>query len=120
VRQLEKGRVVVLAAGTGNPYVTTDTAAALRAVEIEAQVLLKGTHSGADGIYSDDPQKNHRATKYEQLNYIEVINQGLRAMDTTAVTLCMENGLPIVMFDLMKQGNAHALIAGEKIGTLVC
>ncbi len=120
VRHLEKGRVVILAAGTGNPFFTTDTAAALRAVEIEAQVLLKGTHSGADGIYSDDPQKNHRATKYEQLNYIEVINQGLRAMDTTAVTLCMENGLPIVMFDLMKQGNAHALIAGEKIGTLVC
>lgn len=120
VRHLEKGRVVILAAGTGNPFFTTDTAAALRAVEIEAQVLLKGTHSGTDGIYSDDPRMNHKATKYEQLSYIDVINQGLRAMDSTAVTLCMENNLPIVMFDLMKQGNAHALIAGEKIGTMVC
>jgi len=120
VRHLEKGRVVILAAGTGNPFFTTDTAAALRAVEIEAQVLLKGTHSGTDGIYSDDPRMNHEATKYEQLSYIDVINQGLRAMDSTAVTLCMENNLPIIMFDLMKPGNAQALIAGEKIGTMVC
>lgn len=120
VRHLEKGRVVILAAGTGNPFFTTDTAAALRAVEIEAQVLLKGTHSGTDGIYSDDPRKNDQATKYEQLSYIEVISQGLRAMDSTAVTLCMENQLPIVMFDLMEPGNAQALMAGKKIGTLVC
>ena len=112
MRHLEKGRVVILAAGTGNPFFTTDTAAALRAIEIEAEVLLKGTHSGTDGIYSDDPRLNRDATKFEQLSYIDVINKGLRAMDTTAITLCMENRLPIVMFDLMTTGNAHALIAG--------
>ena len=120
VRHLEKGRVVIMAAGTGNPFFTTDTAAALRAIEIEAGVLLKGTHSGTDGIYTADPRKDQTATKYEQLSYIDVINQGLRAMDSTAVTLCMENQLPIVMFDLMTPGNAEALIGGEKVGTLVC
>ena len=119
MRHLEKGRVVILAAGTGNPFFTTDTAAALRAIEIEAEVLLKGTHSGTDGIYSDDPRLNQSATKFAQLSYIDVINKGLRAMDTTAITLCMENDLPIVMFDLMTKGNAHALLAGETIGTLV-
>ena len=111
--------MVILAAGTGNPFFTTDTAAALRAIEIEAEVLLKGTHSGTDGIYSDDPRLNQEATKFEQLSYIDVINKGLRAMDTTAITLCMENNLPIVMFDLMTTGNSHALLAGKKIGTLV-
>lgn len=119
VRHLEKGRVVIFAAGTGNPFFTTDTAAALRAVEVEAQVLLKGTHSGTDGIYSADPRHNPDATKFDTLSYFDVINKELKAMDTTAVTLCMENSLPIVMFDLMTPGNTCSLLAGEQVGTLV-
>ena len=108
IRHLEKGRVVIFAGGTGNPFFTTDTTAALRAVEIEADVLLKGTHSGTDGIYTDDPKTNPDATKLDEVTYLDVLNQGLRAMDSTAITLCMDNDLPIVMFDLMGEGNVRA------------
>jgi len=119
-RHLEKGRVVIFAGGTGNPFFTTDTTAALRAVEIEAGVLLKGTHSGTDGIYTDDPKTNPDATKLEQVTYLDVLNQGLRAMDSTAITLCMDNDLPIVMFDLLGEGNVRAILEGASVGTLVC
>ena len=119
IRHLEKGRVVIFAAGTGNPFFTTDTTAALRAVEIEAGVILRGTHSGVDGIYTDDPRTNPDATKLDHVTYIEVINQGLRAMDPTAVTLCMEHSLPIVVFDLMTKGTVRSILLGEAIGTLV-
>ncbi len=119
IRHLEKGRVVIFAGGTGNPFFTTDTTAALRAVEIEAGVLLKGTHSGTDGIYTDDPKTNPSATKLDEVTYLDVLNQGLRAMDSTAITLCMDNDLPIVMFDLLGEGNVRAILEGETIGTLV-
>jgi uridylate kinase len=119
IRHLEKGRVVIFAAGTGNPFFTTDTTAALRAVEIEADVLLKGTHSGTDGIYTDDPKKNPAATKLAAVTYLDVLNKGLRAMDSTAITLCMDNALPIVMFDLLGEGNIRGLLEGRSIGTIV-
>jgi uridylate kinase len=119
IRHLEKGRVVIFAAGTGNPFFTTDTAAALRAIEIEAGVILRGTHSGVDGVYTDDPRLNPDATRLDRVTYIEMINQGLRAMDPTAVTLCMEHDLPIVVFDLMTHGNVRSILLGEAIGTLV-
>ncbi len=119
IRHLEKGRVVIFAGGTGNPFFTTDTTAALRAVEIEADVLLKGTHSGTDGIYTDDPKTNPDATKLAEVTYLDVLNQGLRAMDSTAITLCMDNYLPIVMFDLLGEGNVRRILEGEAIGTLV-
>ncbi|MEI7592869.1 MAG: UMP kinase [Actinomycetes bacterium] len=119
IRHLEKGRVVIFAGGTGNPFFTTDTTAALRAVEIEAGALLKGTHSGTDGIYSDDPRTNPDAVKLQEVTYLDVLNQGLRAMDSTAITLCMDNDLPIVMFDLMGEGNVRKVLEGEPIGTLV-
>jgi uridylate kinase len=119
IRHLEKGRVVIFAAGTGNPFFTTDTAAALRAVEVEADVLLKGTHSGTDGIYTDDPKLNPDAEKLEEVNYLDVLNRGLRAMDSTAITLCMDNDLPVVMFDLLGEGNVRALLEGRAVGTLV-
>mgnify|MGYP002843591086 CR=1 FL=1 len=119
IRHLEKGRVVIFAGGTGNPFFTTDTAAALRAVEIEAGVVLKGTHSGTDGIYTADPRKDPDATRLEEVTHLDVIQKGLRAMDATAVTLCMDNDLPIVMFDLMAPGNVRSILAGESIGTLV-
>jgi uridylate kinase len=119
IRHLEKGRVVIFAAGTGNPFFTTDTTAALRAIEIEAGVILRGTHSGVDGIYTDDPRTNPEATKLDHVAYIEVINRGLRAMDPTAVTLCMENKVPIVVFDLMTKGNVRSILLGGAIGTLV-
>lgn len=118
-RHLEKGRVVILAGGTGNPYFTTDTTAALRAAEIGAEAVLKGTHSGVDGVYSDDPRSNPEATKFSALNYIEVLNRNLRVMDSTAITFCMENDLPIVVFDLMTPGNIRRALEGEHIGTLV-
>lgn len=118
-RHLEKGRVVIFAGGTGNPFFTTDTTAALRAVEIEAEVLLKGTHSGTDGMYSDDPRTNPEAVKLDEVSYLDVLNQGLRAMDSTAITLCMDNDLPIVMFDLTGEGNVRSLLTGGSIGTLV-
>jgi uridylate kinase len=119
VRHLEKGRIVIFAAGTGNPFFTTDTAAALRAVEIEADVLLKGTHSGTDGIYTDEPKTNPDAEKLDEVHYLEVLNRGLRAMDSTAITLCMDNDLPVVMFDLLGDGNVRALLEGREVGTLV-
>ena len=119
IRHLEKGRVVIFAAGTGNPFFTTDTTAALRAIEIEAGVILRGTHSGVDGIYTDDPRTNPEATKLDHVSYIDVINRGLRAMDPTAVTLCMEHQLPIVVFDLMTKGTVRSILLGEAIGTLV-
>ena len=119
IRHLEKKRVVIFAAGTGNPFFTTDTTAALRAVEIEAGVLLKGTHSGTDGIYTDDPRTNPEATKLDEVTYLDVLNQGLRAMDSTAITLCMDNDLPIVMFDLTGEGNVRSLLEGGSVGTLV-
>ena len=119
IRHLQKGRVVIFAGGTGNPFFTTDTAAALRAVEIEAGAVLKGTHSGTDGIYTADPKLDPEATRLEEVTYLEVIQKGLRAMDATAITLCMDNALPIVMFDLMASGNVRAILAGESVGTLV-
>lgn len=119
IRHLEKGRVVIFAGGTGNPFFTTDTTAALRAVEIEAGALLKGSHSGTDGIYTDDPRTNPAATKLDHVSYLDVLNKGLRAMDSTAITLCMDNNLPIVMFDLMGDGNIRSILEGRPIGTLV-
>lgn len=119
VRHLEKGRVVIFAGGTGNPFFTTDTTAALRAVEIEAGVLLKGTHSGTDGIYTADPRTDPTATKLDEVSYLDVLNQGLKAMDSTAITLCMDNDLPIVMFDLTGPGNVRSLLEGGSVGTLV-
>ena len=118
-RHLEKGRVVIFAGGTGNPFFTTDTTAALRAVEIEAGVVLKGTHSGTGGIYTADPKIDPSATFLEEVSHLEVIQKGLQAMDATAITLCMDNDLPIVMFDLMEAGNVRSILAGEAIGTLV-
>jgi uridylate kinase len=118
-RHLEKGRVVIFAAGTGNPYFTTDTTAALRAAEIAAGVILKGTHSGVDGVYTADPRTNPEAVKYERITYIDVINQGLKIMDSTAITFCRDNKLPIVVFDVLKPGNIHRVLVGEQIGTLV-
>ena len=119
IRHLEKGRVVIFAGGTGNPFFTTDTTAALRAVEIEAGVVLKGTHSGTDGIYTADPKDDPSATRLDEISYLNVIQRGLQAMDSTAVTLCMDNRVPIVMFDLMSPGNVRCILAGEQIGTLV-
>src|SRR3989338_7543577 len=117
MRHLEKGRVVIFAAGTGNPYFTTDTAAALRAKEINAQVLLKATK--VDGVYTADPFKVKDARKFSSLKYIDVVKKGLKVMDTTAVTLCMENKLPIIIFDMTKEGNIKKVVMGEKIGTVV-
>jgi len=118
-RHLEKGRVVIFAAGTGNPYFTTDTTAALRAAEIGAGVILKGTHSGVDGVYTADPRTNPDALRYDRITYIDVINQGLKIMDSTAITFCRDNKLPIVIFDVLKPGNIHRVLVGEPIGTVV-
>jgi len=117
LRHLEKGRIVIFAGGTGNPYFTTDTAAALRAIEIGADVILKATN--VDGIYDSDPKKNPKAKKFKNLTYIEAINKRLKVMDTTALTLCMENHLPIVVFDLHQPANIGRVIQGEAIGTTV-
>jgi uridylate kinase len=117
VRHLEKGRVVILAAGTGNPYFTTDTTAALRAVEIEAEVILKATR--VDGVYTADPRLDPSALKLDRLDYLEALNRGLTVMDSTALTLCMDNGVPIVVFDLLREGNIERVIRGEQIGTVV-
>jgi uridylate kinase len=119
MRHLEKGRVVVFAAGMGNPFFTTDTPAALRAIEIEADVLLKGTHGEVDGVYTDDPKINPLATKLDEVTFDEVIAKELRAMDLTAITLCKENGLPILVFGIMEPGNLHRALRGEQIGTLI-
>ena len=118
-RHMEKGRIVILAGGTGNPFFTTDTAAALRAAEISAQVILKGTHSGVDGVYTADPKIDKTATKYSNISYLEVINKGLRVMDSTAITFCRDNNLPIVVFNLLQRGNVKSILMGEEIGTLV-
>lgn len=117
MRHMEKGRVVIFGAGTGNPYFTTDTAASLRAVEIEAQVVLKGTR--VDGIYTADPEKDATATRYDKISYQEVYEKGLNVMDLTAITLCQENKLAIVVFDMNKEGNFVKICRGENIGTLV-
>ncbi|HEY8545595.1 MAG TPA: UMP kinase [Acidimicrobiales bacterium] len=119
IRHLEKGRVVIFAGGTGNPFFTTDTAAALRAVEIEADAMLRGTHSGVEGIYTDDPRTNPDATKLDEVHYLDVLNRGLKAMDSTAITLCMDNDLPIVVFDLLGKGNIRSIVEGATIGTLI-
>ncbi len=117
IRHMEKGRVVILAAGTGNPFFTTDTAAALRALEIHADAVLKATN--VDGVYTSDPNKNKDAVKLEEITYMEAINRNLRIMDLTAFTLCMENNLPIVVFDITERGNITRAAVGERIGTLV-
>jgi uridylate kinase len=117
IRHLEKGRVVIFAAGTGNPYFTTDTAAALRAMEIGADVILKGTK--VDGVYTADPLKDPRARKYDTISYRDVLKYNLKVMDSTAITLCMDNNLPIVVFDIKKPGNIQKLLTGKKLGTTV-
>ena len=117
VRHLEKGRVVIFGGGTGNPFFTTDSAASLRAIEIDADVILKGTR--VDGIYSADPEKDENAVKYDTITFDEVYSKGLKVMDLTAITLCNENKLPIVVFDMNKSGNLKRLISGEDVGTLV-
>lgn len=117
VRHLEKGRVVIFGAGTGNPYFTTDTAASLRAIEIEADVILKGTR--VDGIYTADPEKDPNATRYHKISFTEVYEKNLQVMDMTAFTLCQENKLPIIVFDMNKPGNLLNLMKGEEVGTLV-
>jgi uridylate kinase len=117
MRHLEKGRVVIFGAGTGNPYFTTDTAASLRAMEINAQAILKGTK--VDGVYTADPKKDPAAVKFNSLSYIEVLKKGLQVMDATAISLCMDNNLPIIVFDLTSEGNIKRVIRGEEIGTIV-
>lgn len=117
VRHLEKGRVVIFGAGTGNPYFTTDTAASLRAIEIEADIILKGTR--VDGIYTADPEKDKKAVRYDKVTFEEVYKKGLQVMDMTAFTLCNENKLPIIVFDMNKPGNLKKVVLGGKVGTLV-
>ena len=117
VRHLEKKRVVIFAAGTGNPYFTTDTAAALRAMEIGAEVIMKATK--VDGVYSADPMKDKTATKFDSLTYIDVLRKDLRVMDATAISLCMDNNLPIIVFNLNISGNIKRIVLGETVGTLV-
>jgi len=117
VRHLEKGRVVIFGAGTGNPFFTTDTAASLRAAEIGAEVILKATK--VDGVYTADPAKDPTAVRYESLTYLEVLKRGLQVMDSTATSLCMDNNLPIIVFDLTRRGNIRKVVCGEQIGTLV-
>jgi len=117
IRHLEKGRVVIFGAGTGNPYFTTDTAASLRAMEIGAEVILKGTK--VDGVYSADPKKDATAVKYSTLTYLEVLKKGLQVMDATATSLCMDNSLPIIVFDITTDGNVTKVVCGEDIGTIV-
>ncbi|MCB1166107.1 MAG: UMP kinase [Leptospiraceae bacterium] len=117
MRHLEKNRIVIFAGGTGNPYFTTDTTAALRAVEVGSQVILKATK--VDGVYDSDPMKNSDAKRFRRISYMESIQRRLKVMDTTALTLCMENNLPIIVFDIFKDGNLQKLISGEDIGTLI-
>ena len=117
IRHLEKKRVVIFAAGTGNPYFTTDTAASLRAMEIGAEVILKGTK--VNGVYDSDPMKNKNAKKFDKLNYLDVLQKGLKVMDATAISLCMDNSLPIIVFNLKKSGNIKRIVLGEKVGTIV-
>ena len=117
LRHLEKGRVVIFGAGTGNPYFTTDTAASLRAMEVGAEVILKGTK--VDGVYTADPKKDPTATKFQELTYIDVLKKGLQVMDATATSLCMDNNLPIIIFDVTTGGNVKKVVCGEPIGTIV-
>ena len=117
IRHLEKRRIVILAAGTGNPYFTTDSAAALRAMEIKAEVLLKATR--VDGVFTADPRTDPAATKIDKIRYLEVLDRGLKVMDTTAISLCMDNALPIVVFNLTERGNIRRVVTGEKIGSIV-
>src|ERR1700676_2603305 len=117
IRHLEKGRVVVFGAGTGNPYFSTDTAAALRAMEIKADVILKATK--VDGIYDADPMVHPDASRYDRISYLQVLEQGLKVMDATAISLCMDNRLPIVVFNLLKQGNIKRVVLGERVGSTV-
>ncbi len=117
MRHLEKGRVVIFGGGTGNPYFTTDSAAVLRAIEIEADVILKGTR--VDGIYNEDPEKNAAAIKFDQISFEDVLKKGLKVMDTTAFTLSQENNLPIIVFDMNKKGNLLKVVSGDKVGTTV-
>ncbi|HUP68257.1 MAG TPA: UMP kinase, partial [Acidimicrobiales bacterium] len=119
IRHMERGRVVIFAAGTGNPFFTTDTAAALRAVEIEADVLLKGTHGGVDGVYSADPRTDPTATRFDEISFKEMLDRDLRVMDLTAITFCQDNELSILVFDVMTPGNVGLAVAGERIGTLI-
>ena len=118
LRHLEKERIVIFGGGTGNPFFSTDTAAALRALEVGAEVVLMAKNK-VDGVYSDDPRKNPEAVRFDELTYLEVLNRGLQVMDTTAITLCMEAGLPIVVFDILKPGALVGIIQGEKVGTLI-
>ena len=118
LRHLEKERIVIFCGGTGNPFFSTDTAAALRALEVGAEVVLMAKNK-VDGVYSDDPRKNPEAVRFDELTYLEVLNRGLQVMDTTAITLCMEAGLPIVVFDIFKPGALVGIIQGEKVGTLI-
>jgi uridylate kinase len=117
IRHLEKGRVVIFAGGTGNPYFSTDTAAALRAMEIKAEIILKGTK--VDGIYDADPMKDPNARKFDRLTYFDVLQKGLKVMDTTAISLCMDNGLPIIVYNLKEKGGLKKILTGGKVGTMV-
>jgi uridylate kinase len=117
MRHLEKGRVVIFAGGTGNPYFSTDTAAALRAMEVKAEIILKATK--VDGIYDVDPLVNPKARKFDRLTYFDVLQKGLKVMDTTAISLCMDNRLPIIVYDLRRKGNLRRVVTGEKVGTIV-
>jgi uridylate kinase len=119
IRHLEKGRVVVFVAGTGDPFFTTDTTAALRAAEIEAGAILKGTHSGVDGVYTADPKLDPGARRYEHISYLDVIQQDLKVMDSTAITFCRDNRIPIVVFDVLTPGNVRSILEGHRVGTLV-
>jgi uridylate kinase len=119
MRHLEKGRVVIFAAGTGNPFFTTDTAAALRAAEIEADALLKGTHSGVDGVYDADPRTNADAKKYDTVDYLEVMTKDLKVMDATAIAFCRDNNIPIVVFDMSAEGALRTILTGGRVGTIV-
>jgi uridylate kinase len=118
LRHLEKERIVIFGGGTGNPFFSTDTAAALRALEVGAEVVLMAKNK-VDGVYSDDPRKNPEAVRFDELGYLDVLNRGLQVMDTTAITLCMEAGLPIVVFDIFKPGALVGIIQGEKVGTMI-
>ena len=119
MRHLDKGRVVIFAAGTGNPFFTTDTAAALRAAEIEADAILKGTHSGVDGVYTADPKIDPTATRYDEVSFNEVLANDLKVMDATAIAFCRDNKIPIVVFDISQRGNVRSLLEGKRVGTLV-
>ena len=119
MRHLDKGRVVIFAAGTGNPFFTTDTAAALRAAEIDAEVILKGTHSGVEGVYTADPKKDPTAVRYDHVSFAEVMAKDLKVMDSTAIAFCRDNEIPIVVFDLLQPGNLRSILEGKPIGTLV-